>query len=83
MVRIILILLLLVVALVGARGVYWYLKVPRDQRVIVCPACGKEYMPYLIRMVFTGMSLEGRIIKCPHCGAQQYVAPHDHPGEKK
>lgn len=83
MVRIVLILLLLIVAFVGARGVYWYLQVPRDQRVIVCPQCGKEYMPYLLRMVFTGASLEGKVIKCPHCGAQQYVTPHERPGKKK
>lgn len=83
MVRIVLILLLLIVAFVAARGIYWYLQVPRDQRVIVCPQCGKEYMPYLLRMIFTGMSLEGKVIKCPHCGAQQYVVPRDQRSRKK
>lgn len=81
--RIVLILLLAVILVVAARGVYWYLKVPRDQRVVICPACGKEYMPYLLRMIFLGASLEGKVIRCPYCGAQQYVTPRDHSEYKK
>ena len=71
----ILILFFIVVALVAVRGVIGYLRIPRGERVMTCPDCGKEFMPCLLRMIFTGMSLEGRVVRCPRCGAQQYVVP--------
>ena len=79
MVRI-LILFLIVVVLVAIRGVVWYMRVPREERVVACPECGKEFTPYLLRMIFTGASLEGKVVRCPHCGAQQYIVPS---GRKK
>ena len=82
MVRI-LILFLIVVVLVAICGVVWYMRVPREERAVACPGCGKEFTPYLLRMIFTGASLEGKVVRCPHCGAQQYIVPSGRRGRKK
>lgn len=79
----ILILFLIIVALAAVRGAVGYFRIPRGERVLICPGCGEEFTPDLLRMIFTGVSLEGKVVRCPRCGTQQYIAPQEPPGKKK
>lgn len=40
-----------------------------------CPKCGHCFKPPLLKMIFSVNAVEGKIIKCPACGAREYMEP--------
>ncbi len=40
-----------------------------------CPQCGHRWKPPLGQMVFSVNAVEGKVLRCPHCGEKVYVEP--------
>lgn len=40
-----------------------------------CPKCGHCFKPPVLRMLFSVNAVDGKIIKCPHCGEREYMEP--------
>ena len=41
----------------------------------VCPKCKNSFKPKVLALVFSTNAVEGKIIKCPHCGSKEYMEP--------
>lgn len=40
-----------------------------------CPKCGHCWKPPFLKMLFSINAVEGKIIRCPHCGETDYMEP--------
>ena len=62
----------LCVALLAAalRYLYFY-----RREHFVCPRCGYAWKPPLLRMLLSVNAVTGKVIRCPRCGAREYVEP--------
>lgn len=54
----------------AARYIYFYKKEHFE-----CPKCGWKFKPSVRSLVFSVNAVEGKIIKCPHCGSKEYMEP--------
>lgn len=61
-----------ILAIVLATFSYWYFY---KYQHFVCPKCGHSFKPPLVRMIFSVNAVNGKIIRCPRCGAREYMEP--------
>lgn len=40
-----------------------------------CPSCKYHWKPPILKMIFAVNAVEGKIIRCPHCGNKDYMEP--------
>lgn len=41
----------------------------------VCLKCKTAFKPKILSLIFSTNAVEGKIIKCPHCGSKEYMEP--------
>lgn len=63
-----------VLAVVIIWAIYRYIKFYKQEH-FVCPKCGYNWKPAILKMVFATNAVEGKIIRCPKCDAKSYVEP--------
>lgn len=47
---------------------YWYGE-------FTCPKCGHPFRPALKKLIFSLNVPGGKVLRCPHCGAKEYMEP--------
>lgn len=73
-------LIVLVVAISWA--VFQYIRFYRSEH-LVCPKCGHQWKPPVVKMIFAVNAVDGKVIRCPKCGSKEYMkAEKDQKNEK-
>lgn len=62
--------LIIAVLIAVLRTIYFY-----KREHFVCPKCKKSFIPKVSSLFLSMNAVEGTIIKCPYCGAKEYVEP--------
>ena len=70
----ILIIVLCILAAAVITAILFYVRFYRHYH-FRCPKCGHCWKPPLLKMIFSVNAVEGKIIRCPHCGETEYMEP--------